>query len=69
MSGLKGITVAEAAMLCSVKPSTVRSWINRGHIQRGRRGLIDPVELLAWWNRRDAKMVAVRAGAQGSSTR
>lgn len=44
------IDIADAALLCGVKPGTIRQWVRRGHLrkagldERGR-SLFDPIDL------------------------
>lgn len=51
------LTVAQAARVYGVSKSTVRKWIQRGHITRSRRGLIDIHELDEWFDRRDTQRI------------
>ena len=51
------LTVEAAAAVAKVQPGTIRKWLSRGHITKNRRGLIDQAELLAWWEKRNPRMV------------
>jgi helix-turn-helix protein len=48
----QGLTVRQAAIICDVDQSTVRKWIERGHIHRDTHGRINPGELLDYLERR-----------------
>lgn len=54
------LTVAQAAQLAGVMPSTVRTWLQRGHIRRVHGGAISSRQLTAWMDRRDEVMVSLR---------
>lgn len=48
----QGLTTQQAAIICDVEPSTVRTWIDRGHLHRNEHRRIDPRELLDYIDRR-----------------
>lgn len=46
------LRVAEVALLCRVKPSTVRTWIQRGHVEVNARGRVDGASVLRYLDER-----------------
>jgi Helix-turn-helix domain len=46
------LTTAQAARLAHVRPSTVRWWVKRGHIERTKDGKIDGASLAAYLDTR-----------------
>lgn len=62
MTQFHGITVRDAALMCDVAESTVRSWMHRYQLPRTGDGQIDPIALVEWWDyRRDHNQAARRA--------
>ncbi|ALE77691.1 hypothetical protein WY02_03655 [Pseudonocardia sp. AL041005-10] len=51
MTGTRWLTTAQVAQLCNVRPATVRSWVRRGHVQRGPDGRVNAVSLLRYLDR------------------
>lgn len=46
------LTTAQAAWIANVKPSTVRWWVRRKHVQRTRPGFIDAESLTRYLDNR-----------------
>lgn len=58
-----GITIRDAADMCGVTESTVRSWLHRGKLVRTGDGQICPFSLQEWWDyHRNTRMDEVRRG-------
>lgn len=41
----RGLSVPQICTITGAKPDTVRSWINRGHLERNQWGRIEPEDL------------------------